>query len=138
MRFPVLLFVLLICCLIALPQDKPRVLVTTSESWAAAGGFGGSNGVMSGAMSAGAKPQTVEVIDDFAKNCPGVIVTSNRQNANFVVLFDRDAGAAKRNKIAVFRKDGDLLYSGKTHAVVNAVKDACAAIGKSEISAKVQ
>jgi hypothetical protein len=119
---------------VAAAQEKPRVFVTTSEAWQAVGGFGAVNGSGGGGMAAGSSPQTVEVIDDFAKNCPAVTVTSNKDNADFIVLFDRDAAAkaktqlSKANKIAVFKKNGDLFYSGKTIVVSNAVKDACAAI----------
>lgn len=130
MRLSALLIALLILISPVFSQEKPRVFVTNSEGWASAGGFGGSNGTFSGFAAGGSTPQTVEVIDRFAKQCPGVTVTNNKENATFIVLFDRDRGDARRNKIAVFKKDGDLLYSGKTHAVANAVKDACAAIAK--------
>jgi hypothetical protein len=117
-------------CSCAFAQDKPKVFVTNSDSWAAAGSLYGANGVASGMMAGGSSPQTVEVIDRFSKECPAVTVTNNKENASFIIVFDRDVAAARRNKIAVFKKNGDLLYSGKTHAVANAVKDACAAIGK--------
>jgi hypothetical protein len=34
------------------------------------------------------------------------------------------------NKVAVFNKDGDLIYSGSTSSLGNAVKYACAAIAR--------
>jgi hypothetical protein len=131
----IILFVML--TMIGVPgfaQEKPRIFVTDSPSWSAAGGFGVANGTGAGAMAAGSSPQTVEVIDDFAKQCPNVTVTSDKSNADFVVLFDRDAAAkaktvlARADKIAVFKKNGDLIYSGKTRSVMNGVKDACAAL----------
>ena len=117
-------------------QDKPRIYVTNSEAWSSSGGFGAVSGTGAGAMAGGSSPQTVEVIDRFAKECPSLTVTSNRDAAEFVILFDRDAAAkartnlARADKIAVFKKNGDLVYSGKTRSVANAVKDACAAILK--------
>ena len=72
----------------------------------------------------------------FAKHCPGVTVTRNRDSADYIVFFDRDgAGKAKTNlaradKIAVFSKNGDLVFSGKTRSVANSVKNACAALSK--------
>jgi hypothetical protein len=129
MRMPILLALLCIS-LSATAQAKPRVFVSNSQAWSNAGGFTGSNGFASGLMAGGSSPQTVEVIDRFAKECLAVIVTNNQESADYIVLFDRDTQAARRNKIAVFKKNGDLLYSGKTHAVANAVKDACTAIGK--------
>jgi hypothetical protein len=127
---------LLLCASVALAQSKARVYVTTSESWQAVGGFGAASGTGAGAIAAGSSPQTVEIIDDFSKKCPSVTVTNNKDSADFIVLFDRDAAAkaktnlAKANKIAVFRKNGDLVYSGKTMVLSNSVKDACTAIGK--------
>lgn len=130
---------MLLMILVAVPgftQEKLRIFVTDSQSWAAVGGFGVANGAGAGASAAGSSPQTVEVIDDFAKQCPEVTVTNNRANAAYIVLFDRDAHAkamtnlARADKIAVFDKNGDLVFSGKTRSVVNTVKDACAALKK--------
>ena len=110
--------------------QKEMVFVTDSQSWSAVGFAGASKGTGFGTSLAGSSPQTVEVIHDFAKQCPDVTVTNDREKAAYVVLFDRDANAAIRNKIAVFNRNGDLVFSGKTRAVANAVKDACAAFTK--------
>lgn len=113
-----------------------RVFITDSQSWAAIGGFSVANGSGGGGMAGGSSPQTVEVIDDFAKQCAGVMVTNDKSNADYIVLFDRDAAAKSRtvlsraDKIAVFKKNGDLFYSGKSRSVANTVKDACAALVK--------
>jgi hypothetical protein len=112
--------------------QKATVFVTDSQSWSAVGFASVSKGAGFGGSVAGSSPQTVEVIHDFAKQCPNVMVTNDREKASYVVLFDRDANAAIRNKIAVFKRDGDLVFSGKTHAVANAVKDACAALTKQQ------
>jgi len=138
MRYLVLTLVLVGVCF---AQEKPRVVITTSDAWSMAGGFAISDGTGGGVISGGSSPQTVELIQNFMKSCSGVIVTSDRNNANYVVLFDRDSAGraaggwigilAKVNKIAVFRRNGDVLYSGKTQSVSNAVKDSCSAIKKS-------
>jgi hypothetical protein len=113
-------------------QERPRIFITDSQAWSAVFSFGVVTGT--GVLAAGSSPQTVEVIDDFAKHCPAVTVTSNKGNADYIVLFDRDgAGKAKTNlaradKIAVFSKNGDLVFSGKTRSVANSVKDACVAL----------
>src|SRR6266576_1327483 len=126
-------------------QAKPRVYITTSDAWSMAGGFAVSDGTGGGVISGGSSPQTVELIQNFMKSCSSVIVTNDRNNANYVILFDRDSAGraagslaagdwsgifAKVNKIAVFRRNGDALYSGKTRSVSNAVKDSCSAIRK--------
>ena len=69
-------------------QDRPRIFVTDSQAWSAVFSFG----VVTGTdfLAAGSSPQTVEVIDDFAKHCPAITVTFNKDNADYIVLFDRD------------------------------------------------
>jgi hypothetical protein len=118
-----------------LPKDtRPRVFVTDSQSWAAIGSFSTANGIGGGGMAGGSSPQTVEVIDDFAKQCVSVTVTNDKSKADYIVLFDRDAAAKTRtvlsraDKIAIFKRNGDLVYSGKSRSVANTVKDACAAL----------
>lgn len=119
----------------AAPQDqgKPRVYVSNSQSWLVAGGFAAHNGTAAGATRGGSSPQTVEVIKTFGQRCSQVIVTSDRDNAAYVVLFDRESFKGlirKRDKIAVFRRNGDVLFSDSVRSVGNAVKDACEAIEK--------
>jgi hypothetical protein len=96
---------------------KPRVHVSDSNSWETSGGFTASRGSAAGSFSGGARPQTVEVIKTFGERCPGVVVTMEKAKADYIVLFDREGGkgyARKRDKIAVFKKEGDVLYSGST------------------------
>ena len=111
--------------------DKPRVFVSDSNSWQISGGFAASRGSGGGGFSGGARPQTVEIIKTFGERCPSVIVTMDKSKADYVVLFDREGGKGillKHDKIAVFKKDGDALYSGSTRSVGNAIQDSCGAI----------
>jgi PEGA domain len=108
-----------------------RVFVTDSNSWSMSGGFGGSSGGFAGGVSGGARPQTAEVIKTFRNKCPGVVVTINRNEADFVVLFDHEGGkgwARKDNKIAIFYRNGDAIFSDSTRSLGNAVEGACKAI----------
>ncbi len=136
-------FVLFSLAALLVAQDKPadgkaRVYVTDSESWQVTGGFaahGDSSGNFNaaGRVSGGARPQTVEVIKTFTERCPAVVVTMDRAKAEYVVLFDREGGkgyARKRDKIAVFKNNGDLVYSGSTRSLGNAVQDSCEALQK--------
>ena len=119
--------------------EKPRVFVTDSTSWEMSGGFGASGGTAAGSFKGGARPQTAEIMKTFGERCPEVTVTNNRERADYVVLLDHEGGkgyARKDNKVAVFKKDGDMLYSGSTRALGNAVKDACSAILKEMPSSK--
>ena len=130
--------VVFVAFLSSFAQEKPRVFITDSQSWYVAGGFAVSDGTGGGAMAGGSIPQTVELIENFGKQCPGVIATIDKNTAAYMVLFDRNtvkraAGGtigllSKVDKIAVFMRNGDVVYSGSTRSVANAVKDACAAI----------
>lgn len=94
---------------------EPRVFVTDSYSW----------------QRGGARPQTAEIMKTFRERCPDVVVTINKDNADFVILLDHEGGkgyARIDNKVAVFRNDGDMIYAGSTVVLGNAVKDACQAI----------
>jgi PEGA domain len=138
----------LVCASLMLAQMEPslygqnggkrRVYVTDSNSWSISGGFGGSSGGFGGGVRGGARPQTAEVIKTFGKKCHGVIVTINRQAADFVVLFDHEGGkgmAQKDNKIAVFNRAGDAIFSNSTRSLGSAVDDACKAIMRSPVVA---
>jgi len=112
-------------------QSKPRVFVTDSKSWEVSGGFGGSSEGFGGGVRGGARPQTVEIIKTFEERCPAVTVTIRQEKADFVILLDHEGAkgyARKDNKVAVFDKDGDSIFSRSTRSLGNAVKDACQAI----------
>lgn len=116
-----------------IPSGKPRLYITDSQSWLMSGGWGASNGSGGGAMRGGSSPQTVELIKTFSERCPEVIVSNDRDKSSYVALFDRESYKGllrKRDKIALFRRNGDVLYSNSVRSVGNAVKDACEAIQK--------
>lgn len=122
------------------PSDgKIRVFVTDSQSWetrGSGGGGGNKNGWgTASSFSGGARPQTAEIIKTINQRCPEYVVTNNLGRADFVITLDHEGGKgalAHRNKIAVFNRDGDDIYSNSTRELGNAVKDACAAITKSK------
>lgn len=102
---------------------KPRVFITSPGAWEAAGNRYGFAG--------GARPQTAEVYKTFNENCPVVALTNKSENADYVVELDHEGGkgiARRRNKIIVFNKAGDLIFSDSTRSLGNSVKDACKAI----------
>lgn len=114
-------------------DGKPRIYVSDSQSWLITGGFGMSNGSGGGAVRGGSSPQTVEIIKTLQQRCPEIVVTDVREKANYAILFDRESFKGymrHRDKIAVFRRDGDSIFGDSTRSVGNAVKDACAAILK--------
>jgi PEGA domain len=118
--------------------SSPRVFITDSQSWSVSGGFGGSSSGFGGGMSGGARPQTAEIIKTFGDRCKSVTVTLNQESADFVVLLDHEGGkglARRDNKIAVFNRAGDAIYSDSTRSLGNSVKGACKAIMASPVVA---
>ncbi|HKV44602.1 MAG TPA: hypothetical protein VJT32_08015 [bacterium] len=99
--------------------DRPRIFVGQSDSWQMVGRAGG------------ARPQTAEILKTFGERCPGVTVTNNKDRADYLVTLDHEGGkgwARIDTKVAVFNKDGDMVFSGSTRSIGTAVKDACNAI----------
>jgi hypothetical protein len=110
---------------------KPRLYVTDSQSWQIAGGVGGSSKGFGGIGSGGARPQTAEIIKIFNEKCASCIVTANKDKADYVVILEHEGGKepfSRDNKFALFNKDGDVIKSGSTRSLGNAVKDACRVI----------
>ncbi|MGH9817115.1 MAG: hypothetical protein ACRD6I_13655 [Candidatus Acidiferrales bacterium] len=77
---------------VAMGQGKVRVYVTDSKSWEVKGGVGVADGSGGGSVGGGARPQTAEIIKTFNERCPEVIVTMNREKADFVVLLEHEGG----------------------------------------------
>jgi hypothetical protein len=116
-------------------DGKTRVFVTDSQSWETRGGSsagGNKNGWgASSWMSGGARPQTAEIIKTVNQRCPELTVTNNLAKADFVLTLDHEGGKGllqHRNKIAVFNRDGDDIFSNSTRELGSAVKDACQAM----------
>jgi hypothetical protein len=119
----------------AVSDGKTRVFVTDSQSWETRGGSaaGGNKNSWGGSswMAGGARPQTAEIIKTLNERCPTITVTNNLQKADFVLTLDHEGGKgllAHRNKVAVFNRDGDDIFSASTRELGNSVKDACAAM----------
>jgi hypothetical protein len=120
-------------------DGKIRVFVTDSQSWETrgSGGGGGNNNGWGGGSSfaGGARPQTAEIIKTINQRCPEITVTNNLGRADFVLTLDHEGGKsllAHRNKIAVFNRAGDDIFSNSTRELGNAVKDACEVMTKSK------
>src|SRR5262245_28075656 len=95
--------------------DKPRVYVTESQPIHVAGDA--SAGEFKGwlMVAGGTTRENVQVMKTFLEACPGVVVTSNRDKADFVVRLDHEGANpstlfVRGNKVAVFNKDEDLIF----------------------------
>ncbi len=120
-------------CALAAAAEKPRVFITESTAAQASGDVADGNAKSSLAFTGGTSPQNVEVIKAFARYCPAVVVTANREKAEYLVQLDHEAinpttPFVHGNKVAVFNKKEDLIYSNSTRILSSAVRDACSAI----------
>jgi hypothetical protein len=113
--------------------EKPRIFVTESQSLQLSGeaALGDAQGGLS--VAGGTSPQNIEVMKTFLRRCPAVLVTGNREKADFVVRLDHQepnptTPFVRANKVAVFNKDDDLIYGTSTRTLTSAVKGACEAI----------
>src|SRR5262249_10850853 len=115
---------------VAFAADKPRVFVTESHPIQVSKSVEGDGRLD---FSGGASKENVEVMKNFVALCPEIVVTSSRDKASYVVRLDHEpinptTPFVRANKVAVFNKEEDLIYSGSTRLLKPAVKGACAAI----------
>ncbi len=87
------------------------------------------------ALTGGTSPQNIEVIKAFSRACPSATVTASREKADYVIRLDHDALSPSTpfvhgNKVAIFNKDEDLVYTNTSRLLSTAVKGACTAISK--------
>lgn len=118
-------------------SGQVRIFVTESTSWSVEGSDTVHDGEGIGTLQGGAKPQTAEIMKTISKRreCRGVIVTINRDRADYILLLERVGGRdviSKDNKMALFSRDGDMVASSSTRSLGNAVKDACVAIQRQQ------
>jgi hypothetical protein len=107
--------------------NKPRVFITES----------GVTEINAESLTVrkGTSPENIEVMKSFQKECPGLVITGSREKADFVVRFDRESPNpttpfVKGNKVAIFDRNDDLVYSGSARYLGSAVKGACSAVLK--------
>ncbi len=118
---------------LAIAAEKPRVFVTESTAVQVSGSATTVEAKGSLALTGGTSPQSVEVMKAFAQRCPAVLVTANREKADYLVRLDHEAISPATpfvhgNKVAVFDKQEDLIYSESSRLLSSAVKGACAVI----------
>ena len=113
--------------------EKPRIFITDSKSWEMSGSGGGTSGAFGGGSSGGARPQTAEIIKTFGERCQNVVINNKQERADYIVVLDHEGGKGlilHDNKVAVFKRSGDAIFSHSTRSLGNSVKDSCDAIMK--------
>lgn len=135
MRTPLVCWALLTAALsgTVVAAERPRVFITESMAVQVSGDAAVADAKGSLALTGGTSPQNVEVIKAFSERCPTVIVTANREKADYLVRLDHEAinpttPFTHGNKVAVFDGEGDLLYSHSSRLLGSVVKGACVAI----------
>ena len=128
-----LLWAVMVLSTFGAPTPKLRVFITESTAPQASGDATVGDAKGSLAFTGGTSPQNVEVMKAFARNCPEVTVTANRDKADYLVRLDHEAinpttPFVHGNKVAVFDRNEDLMYSNSTRILSSAVKGACSAM----------
>lgn len=112
------------------PAEKLRVFVTETTAPQGTGDAAVGDAKGSFTLAGGTSPQNIEVMNAFVRYCPAVVVTGNREKADYFVELDHDpinptTPFVHGNKVAVFDKNEDLIYSKSTRTLGSAVKGAC-------------
>jgi hypothetical protein len=129
-------FVISAALLGGVATERPRIFVTESQALQLSGNAAVGNAKGDVSVAGGTSPQNVEVMKTFQRRCPAVLVTGSREKADFVVRLDHEEPNPTTlfvhgNKVAVFNKNDDLIYSSSTRMLSSAVSGACAAITRS-------
>jgi hypothetical protein len=114
-------------------QDKPRVYVTDRDTWKESGWLVAADGKIAGGASGRTVREHTENVKTFSRACPGVIVTENKDKADFALVWDRTnwnetAWTGYQNNMAIYSRDGDLIWSGASHKMTTAAQDVCTAV----------
>jgi hypothetical protein len=114
-------------------QDKPRLYLTDRDSWKESGWVAAANGNAAGGISGRVVREHTENVRTFNKACTGVTVTENKEKADFALVWDRTnwnetAWSGYQNNMAIYNRDGDLVWSGASHKMTTGAKDACKAV----------
>ena len=115
--------------------EKPRIFLTESHPVQISAAESSENGKSALSVTGGNSAQLTEVMKVFLRDCPGVVVTSARDKADYVVRFDHEEAnpfslVSHGNKVAVFNKNDDLIYTTSTRRLNNAVRETCSAISR--------
>ena len=109
-------------------EEEGRAAVSVFVEGSTVSSFSGSGGTWGGSVGGTTEPQTVEVMKQLRRFCPGVRITANRRAADYLILHERQAGGTfggNRNNVAVFGKDDSLIYADGAKVLSNSIKDLC-------------
>jgi hypothetical protein len=75
-----------------------------------------------------------EILKELSSKCVGVVLTDSQEKADYRLEAGHawcctPQGQSRGYVFTLFNKEGDAVFSTKTHGLGNAVKDVCKAIG---------
>ena len=113
--------------------SKIRVFLSGSEPEKITGeaNFGESKGAIN--VTRSTPSYDIESMRTFSTNCPAVLLTTRRDNADVILRIERDepnptTPFVKANRVAVFSVNDDLVFATRARLLRNATKEACQAI----------
>jgi hypothetical protein len=116
-------------------ESSIRVYVTDNESWAARGGWTGQKSATPAAPETPKEAENTaaevdKLITAVNDHCPQVLITSDITKAGFAVTLDREGKnrMSERNRVVVFDRGGDDIYSADMRGLGESLDAACKAI----------
>ncbi|HEY6466986.1 MAG TPA: hypothetical protein VIY69_13395 [Candidatus Acidoferrales bacterium] len=112
-------------------HSMPYVYIEGTGNTSTRGTFFGGHHFATGEVTTDERNQTIELAQDFSKECHDVRTTLNQDDADYTVNLNHQAfhGLAHKNdQIMVSDRSGAVVSAGSDHSVTGAVKDACKAI----------
>jgi hypothetical protein len=113
--------------------SKPRVFLAGSEPERITGEalVGNAKGAVD--LTRSAPSYDIESMRIFSRECPGVVMTTVRDEADVVIRIERDdpnptTPFVKANRVAIFNLNGDFVYAARARLLTNASRDACRAL----------
>jgi len=109
-------------------HDVPYLYISGTGNTSTRGTFVGGRHFATGEVTSDQRDQTIELAQDFSKECGGVKLTLNQQDADYTVNLNHQAfhGLAHKNdQIMVTNRTGEVVNAKSTHSVTGAVKGAC-------------
>ena len=120
-------FVLPFLLILSVAAEPARVRIFITESGAVQ--ITGKTMALTGPTTS----ENIEVMKAFQRYCPAVSITADRERADYIVRLDRESPSpitpfVRGNKVAVFNRDADLVYTSSSRTLAPAVKGACGAV----------
>jgi hypothetical protein len=109
-------------------HNGPYLYISGTGNTSTRGTFVGGQHFATGEVTSDQRDQTIELAQDFSKECTGVKLTMNQQDADYTVNLNHQAfhGLAHKNdQIMVTNRAGEVVNAKSTHSVTGAVKGAC-------------